>query len=63
MRLRDDDASWQEFFDIYWRLIHRFALKAGLTEDEAIDVVQDTVITVSRNMPGFRYEPANCPRR
>ena len=56
----EDHASWQEFFDTYWRLIYGFAIKAGLNEDEARDVVQDTVVTVARNLPEFRYDPAKC---
>ena len=61
-RLRDveDDASWQRFFDTYWRLIHGVALKAGLTEAEAQDVVQETVISVAKHLPGFRYDPKVC---
>ena len=39
LRKRDDHAGWQEFFDLYWRLIHRVAIKAGLEEDEAHEVV------------------------
>ncbi|MBI2926657.1 MAG: sigma-70 family RNA polymerase sigma factor [Verrucomicrobia bacterium] len=56
----DDQASWQRFFDTYWRLIHGVALKAGLTEAEAQDVVQETVISVARHLPGFRYDPKVC---
>lgn len=56
----DDEASWQRFFDTYWRLIHRVALKAGLTEAEAQDVVQETVISVARHLPGFRYDAKVC---
>jgi RNA polymerase sigma factor (sigma-70 family) len=56
----DDHASWQDFFDTYWRLIYGVALKAGLSEDEAQDVVQDTVVTVARNIPEFEYDPAKC---
>src|SRR5262245_15910878 len=61
-RLRDveDQASWQRFFDTYWRLIHGVALKAGLTETEAQDVVQETVISVAKHLPGFRYDPNVC---
>src|SRR5258706_1607771 len=61
-RLRDveDQASWQRFFDTYWRLIHGVALKAGLTEAEAQDVVQETVISVAKHLPGFRYDPKVC---
>ncbi len=33
------------------------ALRAGLTESEAEEVVQETLISVARQMPGFRYDP------
>src|SRR5437016_5749986 len=61
-RLRDveDHASWQRFFETYGRLIHGVALKAGLIETEAQDVVQETVISVARHLPGFRYDPKVC---
>jgi RNA polymerase sigma-70 factor (ECF subfamily) len=54
----DDQASWQEFFDIYWQLIYRFARKAGLTDAEAQDVVQETLVAVAKHMPAFKYDPA-----
>ena len=56
-RLKDwDDAeSWREFFDRYWRLIYSVARKSGLTEMESQEVVQETLITVSRNIPDFKY--------
>lgn len=53
-----DQASWQEFFDTYWRLIHGVAVKRGLTASEAQDVVQETMISVAKHMPGFKYDPA-----
>ena len=56
----DDHASWQDFFDTYWRLIYGVAVKAGLNEDEAQDVLQDTVVTVAKNIPGFQYDPTKC---
>jgi RNA polymerase sigma factor (sigma-70 family) len=58
-RLKDwnDQASWQEFFDTYWKLIYGVARKAGLGDPEARDVVQDTVLTVAKQMPDFRYDP------
>jgi RNA polymerase sigma-70 factor (ECF subfamily) len=61
-RLRDagDQTGWQEFFETYWKLLYRVARKSGLTESEAQDAVQETVITVARQMPEFRYEPARC---
>lgn len=50
--------SWREFFDIYWRLIYITALNAGLTDSEAQEVVQETVLTVVRKIKTFRYDPA-----
>lgn len=61
-RLRDldDHQSWQEFFDSYWKLIYRAALKSGLPGSEAEDVVQETVIGIARRMGDFRYNPQDC---
>lgn len=59
-RLADwnDRKRWQEFFDSYWKLIHRAARKAGLTETEAQEVVQETLITVAKKIDGLKYDPA-----
>ena len=54
----DDQTSWREFFDTYWRLIYGVARKAGLTDAEAQDVVQETLLAVAKKMPGFIYDPA-----
>lgn len=51
----DDQRGWQEFFDTYWRLIYGVARKAGLTETEAQEVLQETIISVARQMPKFQY--------
>ena len=58
-RLKDleDQGSWNEFYEIYHDLIFSVARRAGLSEVEAGEVVQDTLIAVARKMPGFRYEP------
>jgi RNA polymerase sigma factor (sigma-70 family) len=59
-RLKDwqDQSSWQDFFDTYWKLIYGVALKGGLTASEAQDVVQETMISVAKHMPTFKYDPA-----
>ena len=44
----DDQRRWQEFFDTYWKLIYSAARKSGLTDAEAQEVVQETVITVAK---------------
>ncbi len=57
-RLRDwnDQESWKAFFDTYWRLIYEVARKSGLNDAEAQDVVQETVLSVARQMPRFQYD-------
>jgi RNA polymerase sigma-70 factor (ECF subfamily) len=54
----DDREGWQEFFDTYWKLIYAVAIRSGLTDPEAQDVVQETVAAVARQMPNFSYDPA-----
>ena len=59
-RLKDwgDQKSWQDFFDTYWRLIYSVALKAGLSDAEAQDVVQKTLVTVAKKVGQFKSDPA-----
>jgi RNA polymerase sigma-70 factor (ECF subfamily) len=53
---RDDQDSWKDFFDTYWRLIYSVALKSGLTETEAQDVVQETIISVAKDIHKFKRD-------
>ena len=53
-----DQASWQECFDIYWKLIYGVARQAGMADVEAQDVVQETMVSAARHMPTFKYDPA-----
>jgi len=55
---RSDRRIWQEFFDTYWKLIYSVARKTGLSDAEAQDVVQETIITVSRKIDKLRYDPS-----
>ena len=54
----DDSRSWSEFFETYWRLIYGRARTAGLADHEAQEVVQETLIAVSKKMSEFKYDPA-----
>src|ERR1043166_9565329 len=54
----DDQESWRQFFDTYWKLIYGVAIKSGLTHPEAQDVVQETVMSVCKNMTNFKANPA-----
>lgn len=59
-RLKDwqNQASWQEFFDIYWPLVYGLATKSGLTPNEAQDVVQEVMLETAKHIPDFKYDPA-----
>jgi RNA polymerase sigma factor (sigma-70 family) len=59
-RLADwgDQLRWQEFFDTYSKLIYSAARRSGLTDAEAEEVVQETVITVAKNIDKLKYDPA-----
>lgn len=61
-RLRDldDHASRQDFFDTYWKLIYCAALKSGLSDTEAEEIVQETILGVARKMESFHYDPQIC---
>jgi RNA polymerase sigma factor (sigma-70 family) len=56
----EDNASWTEFFDTYWRLIYAVARQAGLDEEDAQDVVQNTIVSVAKQIGRFKYDPAVC---
>jgi len=55
----DNQESWKEFFDTYWKLIYSAAMKSGLSDVEAQEVVQETVITVARKIGSFKADPAS----
>ncbi len=60
-RLKDwgDQTSWQDFFDTYGRLIYNVAVKAGLSDTEAQEVVQETIIGVARKIGEFKTDPTH----
>src|SRR6202040_4355827 len=52
-----DQLRWQEFFDTYSKLIYSAARRSGMTDAEAQEVVQETVITVAKNIDKLKYDP------
>ncbi len=53
----EDHRVWDEFYQTYWRLIFSVATKAGLTREEAFDVVQETIIAIARQVKKGQYDP------
>lgn len=58
-RLNDweDQRTWNEFYQTYWRLVYSVATKSGLTREEAFDVVQETIIAIARQVQKGQYDP------
>lgn len=58
-RLADgrDQAAWGEFCDRYGELIRGFARRRSLQAADCDDVVQETLMALTKAMPQFRYEP------
>ena len=58
MGLRDleDQVVWNKFFNSYWKLIYHTARTAGLEDADSQEVVQDTVIAVTKNIGNFNYD-------
>ena len=54
----DDAKSWEDFTQTYSRLIRAVAIKAGLTESEAKDVEQETLLCVAKTIHEFESNPA-----
>jgi len=54
----DDQESWRGFYELYRRFIVGTAIKAGLREDEAEEVLQDTMTAFASHIQDFSADPA-----
>lgn len=53
----EDQRTWDEFYQTYWRLIYSVAVKAGLRSDEAFDCVQETILSIAKQSKKQLYDP------
>jgi RNA polymerase sigma-70 factor (ECF subfamily) len=53
----EDRAAWQQFVELYGRLIYGFVRQRGLQDADAADLTQEVLIAVSQAMPRWRYDP------
>ncbi len=54
----DDAVAWDEFCTRYRPLIVGFARARGLQQADAEEVLQEVLLALTRNMPGFHYDPS-----
>jgi len=53
-----DPGSWADFCDRYGELIRGYARRRGLQPADCDDIVQDVLLSLTRTLPGFTYDPA-----
>ena len=50
---RPTDLDWQRLFDLYQPLLRSWALRAGATDTDADDLVQETLTVIVREVAAF----------
>ena len=53
----EDQKTWDEFYQTYWRLIYSVATRAGLRPEEAFDCVQETILSIAKQSKKKLYDP------
>ncbi|MFD2255657.1 sigma-70 family RNA polymerase sigma factor [Luteolibacter algae] len=53
----EDQRTWDEFYQTYWKLIYSVAIKAGLRPEEAFDCVQETILSIAKQSKKKLYDP------
>ncbi len=52
-----DSNAWSEFCAQYEEMIRAFARRQGVVGANADDIVQDVLLSLTKAMPGFEYNP------
>lgn len=60
MQQESDGESWECFYRVYAPLLFKFAHSLGLSPEESEDLVQETVVSVSKTIRNYRYERERC---
>lgn len=53
----EDQKTWDDFYQTYWRLIYSVAMKSGLRSEEAFDCVQETILSIAKQSKKQLYDP------
>jgi RNA polymerase sigma-70 factor (ECF subfamily) len=53
----EDAEAWREFHARYAELIVGFARRRGLQPADCDDVVQEVLVSLTKALPGFEYDP------
>ena len=53
----EDQRTWDEFYQTYWKLIYSVGIKSGLRSEEAFDCVQETILSIAKQSKKKMYDP------
>jgi len=56
VRRTDAHEAWKLLYENYWAVILGYARRLGLPEHQAEEVLQETMVTLMRVLPGFAYD-------
>src|SRR5687767_13740052 len=57
LRTQPDDAGWQRLLALYQPLLQNWLRRYGLQSSDVDDLVQEILLTVTRELPKFHYDP------
>jgi len=53
-----DESAWEQFYRFYAPLIRLHGKDCGLKKENLEDLIQNVMMTLSEQMPGFEYDPS-----
>lgn len=56
LRQPTDQAAWERFVEIYTPLLYYWCRRAGLSRDDAADLVQEVFAVLVEKLPEFTYD-------
>ena len=57
LRQSPSEGAWDRFVQLYTPLLHYWARRLGLQEQDAADLIQDVLIVLVRKVPELAYDP------
>lgn len=57
VRSPEDKGAWERFYGFYAPLIIGFSQQRGCTHETALDILQETMVSLMTILPTFDYEP------
>src|SRR4051812_708190 len=62
LRRPDNAVAWSQFVHLYSPILYGWARRAGLSEVDAADLLQDVFTTLFQELPRFEYQPGKSFR-